>query len=131
MDLNTDSQSDVNSISVEESLPRINAKAKYPIGNQVKHRIFGFRGVIFDVDPVFANSDEWYESIPESSRPRKNQPFYHLFAEAPDKAPYVAYVSEQNLVDDDELDEPISHPELEDIFTDLVDGRFVLRSKSN
>lgn len=131
MDLNTESQLDINTVSAEEALPRVNAKAKYPIGNQVKHRIFGFRGVIFDVDPVFSNSDEWYESIPESTRPRKDQPFYHLFAEAPDKAPYVAYVSEQNLVDDDELDEPISHPELEDIFADLVDGKFILRSKAN
>ncbi len=129
--MNMDSQIDIEIVSVEDAFPRVNATAKYPIGNQVKHRIFGFRGVIFDVDPVFANSDEWYESIPESSRPRKDQPFYHLFAEAPDKAPYVAYVSEQNLVDDDELDEPISHPEMEDVFEDLVDGRFVLRSKSN
>ena len=131
MDLNTESQLNVGKVSVDEIVPRVNAKAKYPIGNQVKHRIFGFRGVIFDVDPVFANSDEWYDSIPESSRPRKDQPFYHLFAEAPDKAPYVAYVSEQNLIDDDELDEPISHPELDDIFIDLIDGRFILKSKSN
>jgi len=131
LDINLESPSSIQNVSVDEALPRVNAKAKYPIGNQVKHRIFGFRGVIFDVDPVFANSDEWYESIPESARPRKDQPFYHLFAEAPDKAPYVAYVSEQNLVEDDELDEPISHPELDDIFMDMVDGRFIPRSKSN
>lgn len=131
MEVNPETQLDRKSSLTDEEFPRVNAKAKYPIGNQVKHRIFGFRGVIFDVDPVFANSDEWYESIPESSRPRKDQPFYHLFAEAPDKAPYVAYVSEQNLIDDDELDEPISHPELDDIFEDLVDGRFILRDKAN
>ncbi len=118
-------------IPTEATLPRINSTAKYPIGNQVKHRIFGFRGVIFDVDPVFANSEEWYESIPENVRPKRDQPFYHLFAEAPNKAPYVAYVSEQNLVEDDEQGEPISHPEIEDIFEDFIDGRFVLRNKSN
>lgn len=126
-----ESQMDVEPITIEEALPRVNGTAKYPIGNQVKHRIFGFRGVIFDVDPVFANSDEWYDSIPADVRPRKDQPFYHLFAEAPDQAPYVAYVSEQNLVVDDELDEPISHPDLEEVFEDLVDGRFILRSKAN
>ena len=122
---------DLKMIPTEHAILRINSTAKYPIGNQVKHRIFGFRGVIFDVDPVFANSEEWYESIPENVRPKRDQPFYHLFAEAPNKAPYVAYVSEQNLVEDDEQSEPISHPEIEDIFEDFVDGRFVLRNKSN
>jgi heat shock protein HspQ len=104
---------------------------KYTIGSQVKHRIFGFRGVIFDVDPVFSNSEEWYESIPEDFRPKKEQPFYHLLAETPEKAPYVAYVSEQNLILDDEGEDPISHPEMEEYFEDIVDGRFVLRSKAN
>ena len=118
-------------IPTEAAFSRINSTAKYPIGNQVKHRIFGFRGVIFDVDPIFANSEEWYESIPENVRPKRDQPFYHLFAEAPNKAPYVAYVSEQNLVEDDELAEPISHPDIDDIFEDFIDGRFVLRNKSN
>ena len=116
---------------IEADLPRVNSTAKYPIGNQVKHRIFGFRGVIFDVDPVFSNSEEWYESIPENVRPKRDQPFYHLFAEAPNKSPYVAYVSEQNLVEDDEQSEPISHPDIEDVFEDFIDGRFVLRNKSN
>ena len=92
---------DLKMIPTEHAILRINSTAKYPIGNQVKHRIFGFRGVIFDVDPVFANSEEWYESIPENVRPKRDQPFYHLFAEAPNKAPYVAYVSEQNLVEDE------------------------------
>jgi heat shock protein HspQ len=122
---------DLKMIPIEAALPRVNSKAKYPIGNQVKHRIFGFRGVIFDVDPVFSNSEEWYESIPENVRPKRDQPFYHLFAEAPNKAPYVAYVSEQNLIEDDEQGEPINHPEIEDFFEDFIDGRFVLRNKSN
>ena len=55
--------------------------AKFSIGDVVKHRLFPFRGVIFDVDPVFNNTDEWYESIPADLRPRKDQPFYHLLAE--------------------------------------------------
>ena len=105
--------------------------AKFTIGSQVKHRIFGFRGVIFDVDPSFNNSEEWYLSIPEENRPRKNQPFYHLFAGSHDKAPYIAYVSEQNLVLDGDDDDPIFHPEMEDYFEDVVDGRFVSRAKMN
>jgi len=104
--------------------------AKYTIGAQVKHRVYGFRGVIFDVDPEFANTDEWWESIPENVRPRKDQPFYHLFAETPEKSPYIAYVSEQNLVPDED-DEPISHPDIYDYFEDMQDGIYVPRQKAN
>ncbi|PTT74334.1 heat shock protein HspQ, partial [Pseudomonas sp. HMWF010] len=81
--------------------------AKFAIGQVVKHRIFPFRGVVFDVDPVFANTDEWWESIPEDIRPTKDQPFYHLLAEN-DENTYVAYVSEQNLLAD-ETGEPVQH----------------------
>src|SRR3954467_5001144 len=99
--------------------------ASFAIGDVVRHRIFDFRGVIFDVDPVFANSDEWYESIPGSLRPRKDQPFYHLLAENSESA-YVAYVSQQNLIADD-TDEPIDHPAISGLFTDFADGRYQLR----
>lgn len=88
--------------------------AKFSIGQPVKHRVYPFRGVIFDVDPTFANSEEWYESIPEDVRPHKDQPFYHLYAEN-DETEYVAYVSEQNLLPDDCTD-PISHPLLDESF---------------
>jgi heat shock protein HspQ len=74
-------------------------EAQFAIGDVVRHRIFDFRGVVFDIDPVFANSDEWYESIPEPVRPAKNQPFYHLFAENAESS-YIAYVSQQNLLAD-------------------------------
>ncbi len=70
--------------------------AKFGIGQVVKHRFYPFRGVIFDVDPVFANTEEWWRSIPAEMRPVKEQPFYHLYAENADSQ-YVAYVSEQNL----------------------------------
>ena len=70
---------------------------KFTIGELVKHRFYPFRGVIFDVDPEFMNSEEWYESIPAHIRPKRNQPFYHLFAEN-DDGPYIAYVSQQNLL---------------------------------
>jgi heat shock protein HspQ len=90
--------------------------AKFGIGMSVQHRKFGFRGVIFDVDPEFANTEEWYNAIPAEVRPRKDQPFYHLFAVNPaDSSPYIAYVSEQNLIPLPE-EEDVPHPQLEDFF---------------
>ena len=89
--------------------------AKFSIGNVVKHKRFDFRGVIYDVDFEFNNSEEWYQSIPKNVRPRKDQPFYHLLAEN-DEITYEAYVSEQNLLNDDS-GEPIKHPLIEEIFS--------------
>ena len=83
-------------------------KAKFSIGEVVRHRLFEFRGIIYDVDFEFNNSEEWYQSIPKDVRPRKDQPFYHILAEN-DEITYEAYVSEQNLVLDDR-NEPVSHP---------------------
>ena len=101
------------------------AVARFAIGDVVRHRLFEFRGVIFDVDPIFANSAEWYDAIPENIRPRKDQPFYHLLAENMESS-YVAYVSQQNLIADD-TDEPVDHPAISDLFTDFADGRYQLR----
>ena len=101
------------------------AHAHFSIGDVVRHRIFDFRGVIFDVDPVFANTEEWYEAIPEDVRPRKDQPFYHLLAENGESS-YVAYVSQQNLEADEE-NGPVDHPAVSGIFTRFEDGRYLLR----
>jgi heat shock protein HspQ len=101
--------------------------ARFTIGDVVRHRIFDFRGVVFDVDPVFANSEEWYEAIPEAIRPSKDQPFYHLLAENADST-YVAYVSQQNLVAD-ESDEPVDHPAIATMFDALEGGKYRLRSE--
>ena len=90
-------------------------KAKFSIGDIVKHKHFAFRGVIYDVDFEFNKSEEWYQSIPKNVRPRKDQPFYHLLAEN-DEITYEAYVSEQNLLNDDS-GEPIKHPLIEEIFS--------------
>lgn len=95
----------------------VSRDAKFRIGQIVKHRVHHFRGVIFDVDPEFANTEEWWESIPEEIRPAKEQPFYHLFAEN-ETSYYVAYVSEQNLLPDSS-GEPVDHPEVPDFFLDL------------
>jgi len=96
--------------------------AKFHIGQVVRHRIFPFRGVIFDVDPQFANTEEWYEAIPAEVRPRKDQPFYHLLAEN-EETEYIAYVSEQNLLDDT-TGEPVRHPQLKEMFDRTSDGRY-------
>lgn len=101
------------------------ARARFAIGDIVKHRIYDFRGVIFDIDPVFANSDEWYEQIPEDMRPRRDQPYYHLLAENED-ASYVAYVSQQNLLIDRQGG-PIDHPNVEELFDEYASGRYRLR----
>ena len=101
--------------------------AKFAIGQVVKHRHFPFRGVIFDVDPTFANTEEWWQSIPEEIRPRKDQPFYHLLAENNDNT-YVAYVSEQNLLPDD-TGEPVGHPHTALIFDGFEDGHYNMKPR--
>ncbi len=106
-----------------------NRFAKFSLGQVVRHRERPFRGVIFDVDPEFANTEEWYESIPEDVRPAKDQPFYHLYAET-EATYYVAYVSEQNLVED-ASGEPLEHPDVIDMFGDFKDGRYPLAEPLN
>ena len=105
----------------------ISQVAKFAIGQVVRHRIFPFRGVIFDVDPQFSNTEEWWLAIPEEVRPRKDQPFYHLLAEN-DEGGYVAYVSEQNLVADT-TGEPVGNPNTSLIFDDFRDGQYHLRPR--
>ncbi len=101
-----------------------NREAKFRIGQVVKHRLFPFRGVIFDVDPEFNNTEEWWQAIPEHLRPRKDQPFYHLLAEN-DQTEYEAYVSEQNLLVD-ESGKPVRHPQVKEMFGDLKDGLYAI-----
>lgn len=115
---------------VRMTYSNIKPLAKFHIGMAVRHRVYGFRGIVFDVDPEFDNTDQWYDSIPEDVRPNKDQPFYHLFAETPDKSPYIAYVSEQNLVPDEDKD-PIHHPDLGEYFDIQEDGSYSMRSKMN
>ena len=100
----------------------LHASARFRIGQVVKHRVYPFRGVIFDVDPTFSNTEDWWESIPEDVRPRKEQPFYHLFAEN-ETSYYVAYVSEQNLLPDNTGD-PVDHPQVLKHFGDLDEGQY-------
>lgn len=100
----------------------LHSEAKFNIGQVVRHRKFPFRGVVFDIDPIFANTEEWWQSIPEESRPRKEQPFYHLLAEN-ENSYYVAYVSEQNLLAD-ETGEPVEHPDVPNMFGHMQHGKY-------
>jgi len=103
----------------------LRTKARFAIGDVVRHRSYDFRGVIFDIDPVFANSEEWYQSIPAEVRPKREQPYYHLLAENEDES-YVAYVSQQNLLADGDSG-PVDHPSVSQMFEDYADGRYRLR----
>jgi len=104
-------------------------RAKYHLGQVVRHRKHPFRGVVFDVDPQFSNTEDWYQAIPEESRPSKDQPFYHLLAEN-EQSYYVAYVSEQNLVAD-YTGKPVEHPDLTDLFGPFEDGIYPLHFQLN
>ena len=97
-------------------------QAKFRVGQIVRHRVYPFRGVVFDIDPVFNNTEEWWRSIPEDVRPRKDQPFYHLLAENAETE-YIAYVSEQNLLPD-VTGTPLRHPQIGEMFTVLEDGSY-------
>ena len=101
------------------------SSARFTIGEVVRHRLFAFRGVVFDIDPVFANSEEWYAAIPEDARPSRDQPFYHLLAENAESS-YIAYVSQQNL-ERDESEEPVDHPAIGGLFDDYAGGRYKLK----
>jgi heat shock protein HspQ len=101
-----------------------NAQPKFAIGQVVRHRLFPFRGVVFDIDPEFDNTEEWWQSIPEDRRPRKDQPFYHLFAENAETE-YIAYVSEQNLLIDESGD-PVRHPQVGELFERDASGGYRL-----
>ena len=108
--------------------PKITKQALFSIGQVVRHRLFPFRGVIYDVDPEFANTEEWWESIPPEIRPAKEQPFYHLYAENED-AWYEAYVSQQNLLPDDS-GEPVEHPSIADMFKGMEGDKYELDERA-
>ena len=112
---------DIGCMKANPEMPPV-AEARFSIGDIVRHRVFDFRGVVFDIDPVFANSEEWYEAIPEAVRPHKDQPFYHLFAENAETE-YIAYVSEQNLLPDTSH-EPVRHPQVREVFEQDERGQY-------
>ena len=113
---------DVGDVDAVKRVEGVERDAKFAIGDVVRHRLHPFRGVIYDVDPTFANTDEWWDSIPADVRPKKDQPYYHLLAEN-EETTYEAYVSEQNLLSD-ESGEPCRHPLVESLFEELPEGGY-------
>ena len=107
----------------------LTSQAKYHLGQVLRHRKHPFRGVVFDVDATFSSTEDWYQAIPEHSRPRRDQPFYHLLAEN-DEGAYVAYVSEQNLLPDNS-GRPVDHPDLPDMFGQYEDGHYAIHALLN
>ncbi|MGH7930242.1 MAG: heat shock protein HspQ [Candidatus Binatia bacterium] len=101
-------------------------KAAFSIGQIVHHKLFGYRGVIFDVDPQFLGTDEWYETV-AGSRPPRNRPWYHVLV---DGQPAQTYVAERNL-EPDESREPVEHPLLDHYFKTLENGVYSLRASGN
>jgi heat shock protein HspQ len=97
-------------------------EAKFSVGQVVRHRFYPFRGVVFDIDPEFDNTEEWWLAIPEDIRPHKNQPYYHLLAEN-SETEYIAYVSEQNLLAD-ETGKPVRHPQVSELFAEDENGGY-------
>ncbi len=98
------------------------SRARFDVGQTIEHRLFGYRGVVFDVDAGFSGSEEWYEQVARS-RPPKDEPWYHVL---PDGATHTTYVAEQNL-DLDEQAGPIRHPLLDSLFKGRRDGRYLRR----
>ena len=113
---------------IQDKLNINNPSPTFCIGEIVKHKHYPFRGVIVDVDPEFDNTEEWYQSIPEDVRPRREQPFYHLLAENSDSY-YSAYVSQQNLVSDEE-NGPVGHPDISELFDGLEQGKYQLKREA-
>ncbi len=94
--------------------------AKFNIGQLIKHKLFDYRGVIVDVDPVFEGSDEWYDEVARS-RPPKDRPWYKVLVHDSDQETYVA---ERNL-DNDFSHEPVDHPMIESYFKRFNDGHYL------
>ena len=101
-------------------------QAKFSIGQCIHHRLFDYRGVIVDVDPVFSGSDEWYEQVAKS-RPPKDEPWYHVLVH---DASQETYVAEQNLSGEESV-EPVNHPLLDEFFVDFEKGHYVTGRQPN
>ena len=104
----------------------IDYKAKFRIGQIVQHKLFGYIGVVFDIDPFFQSSDEWYEQVARS-RPPKNKPWYHVLVHA---AEHTTYVAEQNL-DLEENPKAIQHPLVHSLFAEFDGMQYHLKSRAN
>ena len=101
-------------------------RTRFAVGDLIHHRLFGYRGVIVDVDPKFQSTEEWYETVAKS-RPPKDKPWYHVLVHG---ALHSTYVAERNLEPDESMD-PIVHPLIRQVFTRFENGRYVRISRTN
>ena len=101
-------------------------RASFRVGQLVHHKLFDYRGVVVDVDPVFEGDDAWYEMMVRS-RPPKDKPWYHVLVH---DAEHMTYVAERNL-EPYESGEPIHHPVLDEFFADFRDGGYVPQRATN
>lgn len=100
--------------------------ARFRVGEIIHHRLFDYRGAIFDVDPEFRGDDAWYAQMAKS-KPPKDRPWYHVLV---DGATHTTYVAEQNL-DREENPQPITHPALSNVFSDFLNGKYKTTNKPN
>lgn len=101
-------------------------EARFAIGDLVHHKLFDYRGVVYDVDPQFALSEEWYETVARS-RPPKDEPWYRVLVH---NAINETYVAERNLEPDGVAD-PVSHPLIDALFVGFIDGRYIAADRGN
>jgi len=104
----------------------VKTKAQFSIGDLVQHKLFGYRGVIVDVDPKFMLSDAWYAAVARS-RPPKDRPWYRVLVH---DATHETYVAERNLEPDTSC-EPVRHPMIGDCFNEFRDGRYFTTGRIN
>lgn len=100
--------------------------AAFSIGQLVHHKLFNYRGVVVDVDPVFEGSEEWYENVART-RPPRDRPWYHVLV---DGQMTETYVAERNL--EQELRKhPIDHPLVDRFFSEFREGTYITRQGVN
>ena len=100
---------------------------RFYIGQIIEHRLFGYRGAIYDVDPRFMLSEEWYEKV-ALSRPAKDQPWYAVLV---DGAEHTTYVAERNLKASENASSPIRHPLIDDYFSRFDGDRYLTQERRN
>ena len=101
-------------------------EGQFIIGQVVRHVLFDYRGVIFDVDPCFSGTEEWYEQVARS-KPPKDKPWYHVMV---NDEPHTTYVAERHLEVDPSRG-PIKHILLGTVFGSFRNGVYISKLRTN
>jgi heat shock protein HspQ len=99
-------------------------QARFSVGQIVRHKLFGYRGVIFEIDPYFMLSEEWYQQVAKS-HPPKDEPWYHVMV---DNAMHTTYVAQQNMGPSDST-QPIDHPQIDELLGNYQDGHYSIQKQ--